>query len=228
MLDISGGRGLLFVCGLLVTLLGGWTAYQEAAPNFRGGATPIERLMAMPDGKAPAGLTLRSQRSALLDCEVALRSYQSIQMQFQTQEAQQHIANVCAELGARLSASNPSDPLAWLVVAAAAAHGNDLAKFNLGLERSQIVAPNEGWIASLRVDWAGKYAEALSPAASAGYDHDLANVAASYSAYWMLAGRYVDEPAFRQRMTTVLQTMPPESQAHFLGGVKSVLAASNR
>src|SRR5690606_33940252 len=153
------------------------TMYREAAPNLRGGATAIGRVAAMPDGSASVGLTLLSQHTALLDCEQTLRSAQSLEMRYLTEDRRQRLTDICADMAGNILARSPADSFAWLVAALAAAQRGDNDAFNQAFIRSYDNGRHEGWLANMRVTAAESHLEALLPAAMALHEQDIKLVA---------------------------------------------------
>lgn len=222
------GRWPIALLGLAVTLLGAWTMYQEAMPNFAGGRTAIARLAAAPDSDVPLGLTVRSQHSALLDCEMIFRSSRAIEMQYLLADEQDRLVSLCGQMADAVIAQSPQDAFGWFIRAAASAATGDMAGFNDAMLRSQLTGPNEGWLASMRVGLAEAHLASLDQATSDANLHDLQVVASTYIYAPTLARRFVADDDFRTRMTSVLETMPPADQRRFLSAVRAILTATGR
>lgn len=221
-------KWLLAAGGALTALLGGWVMYQEAMPNLRGGDTAIQRIMAMPDSGAPIGLTTLSQRHTLLDCEQVSRSSAAIEMQYLTLEERQRVEQYCADIAANIATRTPADALAWVTLAGASAASGKSEAFNTALIRSTLTGPNELPIASMRTQQAERNLAMLSPEATILHEQDLALLAGNYDQAPKLAMRYVGDAGFRERMDTILETMPPQDQQMFIFAVRSILTASGR
>ena len=220
------GQWPIALVGLAVLLMGGWTMYQEATPNLRGGTSAIERLLTMPDGEAPIGLTILSQHRALLDCEEVFRSERAIEMQYLQPVEREQLVISCGQMADAILAKSPTDSFAWLVRAAAHAAQDDNPGFNVALRNSQLSGPNEGWLANMRVQVAEANLTALTEETLIGHEHDMQVAATVYSP--TLARRYVSDEDFRIRMTKVLETMQPQDQRRFLAAIRAALTTSGR
>lgn len=224
----TGERWLITLAGIATLCLGVWVGFQESAQNFRGGSTPIMQLLSMPDGNAPIGLSILSQRNPLMDCEVALRSDQSLELAYLSPEEATRIVPLCSDIAAQVTSRTPAMSLAWLVAAAAAARSGDMQSFNDDLVRSQITAPNEQWLARLRLRQADANLAQLGPEAVTGYEGDLRVLAFDPVEIWVLVRRYIADQQFRPYMQAALETMPSAIQAQFLQNVSQMLSSEGR
>lgn len=224
----TGERWLITLAGVVALCLGGWTAFQESAQNFRGGSTPVRQLLAMADANAPIGLSIMSQRNTLMDCELALRSDRSLEVAYLSSEESERLLPLCRNIAANVAGRSPAMSLAWIVLAAAAARSDDMTTFNDSLVRSQLTAPNEGWLADLRLRQADAHLADLSDEAVAGYEGDLRVLTFDPYQIWTLARRYIADEPFRARMQVALETTPTVVQARFLDYVSQVLASEGR
>ncbi|MGV8955669.1 MAG: hypothetical protein ACOH2M_31540 [Cypionkella sp.] len=219
---------LVGLAGLTIALMGAWTMYQEVMPNLRGGSSAITRVASMPAGDAPIGLTVLSQRQALLDCEKTLRLAHGFEMRYLSAGQQLRLPGICAEMASGVVARSPADSLAWFIRAAAATAMNDSELFNTALSRSQLAGPHEGWIAVMRVELAEHNFAQLDSHALAQHSLDLQLVAASNRYRWGTARRFVRDADFRERMTEELETVDPTVQRSFLSAVRRILTSNGQ
>jgi hypothetical protein len=222
------GQWTVAVAGLAILVMGTWTMYVEAMPNFRGGTTAIARLATVPSGKEPIGLTILSQHRALLDCEQFFRSSRSLEMQYLPQSTRDQLPTVCGQLATSVLGRAPIDSFAWLIRAAASAEEGEEPGFNTALRSSQLSGPNEGWLASMRLEVGEANWSLLSADTLIGHERDMQVAASAYIYAPVVARRYVSDTAFRARMNKVLETMQPASQRRFLTIVRATLTASGR
>lgn len=224
----KSSRTLVAVAGVAVLLMGARAMYLEAMPNIRGGSTALSRVASMPDGGAPIGLTVLTHHQALLDCEQTLRSSLSLEMKYLPVDKRDDLPKICADMASNIVNSNPADSFAWFVGAAAAAARSDDAKLNADLARSWLTGPNEGWLASMRLEMAENNLAKLDDNNLALHRQDMRLVAGTYIYMSAVARRFVLDDDFRQRMTAELKTMTATDQAHFLSAVRAALNASGR
>lgn len=222
------GSALVAIAGAAVLLMGARTMYLEATPNMRGGSTAISRIANMADGSAPIGLTLLTQHHALLDCEQTLRSSVSLEIQYLSPDQRERLPKTCAQMARNIVARSPADSFAWFVSAAAAAAMSDPLALNADLERSQVTGPNEGWLASMRLELAENNLASLNASTLATHQQDMRIVAATGGYISSVARRFVLDEDFRQRMSAALENMTAKDQARFLSAVRAALNSPGR
>ncbi|MEQ1771108.1 MAG: hypothetical protein ABL879_14840 [Devosia sp.] len=170
-------------------------------------------IVALEEGDLRPGLSHRSAQAVLSDCVGVLGSFYFLTRPTPQRHA---LANTCAALASTAAAAMPAFSYAWYVLAATADIVGDVPQVNAGLLASQGTGANEQWIAELRVDVADDRFAELSPAVLAGHEQDLRLLVTSHRGVEKIARRYVDEPGFRERITRIVETLPPEAQRLFL------------
>lgn len=85
-----------------------------------------------------------------------------------------------------------------------------------GLRASYASAPYEAWIAMQRVELAETVLARLPAALLAAHRHDLAVLLQSARGMGPVIERYKRDPAFRPRLTAILEQLPNETQRRFL------------
>lgn len=218
----------LLVAAVAATLTGAWTMYQEAQPNLRGGNTAVTRLAGLPETGAAVGLSTLTQRQALLDCELVLRSNRAIALQYVDAEQRDRLPAICLGIADQITAASPANALAWLVGAVGEIAAGDAAEFNARLMKSYLTSPRELWLARMRTRIAEAHHGSLLPDLVPHHDADIMLVAASPGHNTDLALKYLRDGSFRTRMSTLLETMAPAGQQSFLHAVRGILAASGR
>lgn len=131
------------------------------------------------------------------------------------------MANSCLETAERALVETPSLSYGQLVASIAHFALNNPGAARLTLERSQSLGPNEQWIAERRVALAEVHYDDLGAYARAGHLADLGLLAQSRRGIRSIAARYVANPAFRERVTDVVETLPIEIQRRFVSIVRA-------
>ncbi|MBJ6989226.1 hypothetical protein [Devosia sp. MC521] len=126
----------------------------------------------------------------------------------------------CLETADNAVAQMPSYALGW--------YAKSLFSYQLGqpqaaeaaLVQAQHVGRHEQWIAEGRVQLAEDHFTTLSPAALSGHQQDLELLAKSARGVASVARRYATQPDFRERITLIVEQLPPEDQVRFLTNVR--------
>lgn len=172
---------------------------------------------------APAGpvtdapiLSLQAQQVALLRCSDWMNSVRS---QVQPSEVRLSGLRSCLALADSIARTSPTHALAYLTGATAALGLGDARGMAARLQQSQRMAPTEQWLAQGRVELAEKARAAATPEPLDLEDADLALLVRSQSGIGAIAGRYVSQPDFRERITRIVAGLPVEDQARFVDWV---------
>jgi hypothetical protein len=210
-------RAILF---LSLALLGGgaWVGYREASPYFRSGIEDSERFAALAQAPPTPGLSIASERLVLDGC---VRAISSVYGRLQSAVRKAEVNRNCLRAADTAAQANRSSSYAWYVGALTSAQLGDITGMNERLLRSQQTGPAEQWIAELRVPLAEDHFNDLSPEARVNHDRDLRMLVASARGISSIAARYVNEAAFRERITAIVETMPEADQRRFVSRVDS-------
>jgi hypothetical protein len=217
---VRGRRGLTIVligAGFLA-LGGAFTAYEELNP-FAVGATDAKSRFAalMSSAYRPAASVLSKQ--LLLDtCQEAIAGLYGRLQAVKDREA---VLVRCLEQADAIVAGAPSFSYAWHVGALAAAGLGDLEGFNARALQSQITGPAEQWVAELRAALVEDNFAAAGEEVRARHAADLRLLVASPRGIRSISRRYVIDPAFRERITNIVETMPEADQARFVAAIRS-------
>lgn len=133
------------------------------------------------------------------------------------------LAEKCRLRSAYVVENTPTDSFAWAVNALSSALLGKTELLNTALVASQRVGPNEQWIARRRVEIAEMFLASLDTTALTAHDRDLTLLAGSYRGVRYLARRYVTNPDFRSRITTVVEKLPAEQQRMFLANIRRAM-----
>lgn len=219
----SGPELIVAIVGAALLLAGGWVMYQEASPILRGGETPLERIVLLGSEPGPVGLSPLSQRGSLMDCEQTMRSDRSLAIRYQPEGTMAAAGDTCRQIAQTISLRNPANSLAWLVEAQVAIADDDTVAFNKALARSWATAPNELWLARMRLDQGEAHIEALDPTQRARQLQDLVVVGSDDAQVHDMANLYLSDPGFRPRMDQALEVMQAADQRMFLTIVQTRL-----
>lgn len=126
----------------------------------------------------------------------------------------------CVSLANDIINSMPTNSHAWLVKAWASGELFDIDGLNIGLRQSHATAPNELWLAKVRLELAERKRPLINRDTKKSIDEDIAMMAGNYKGSRDLAARYQNDKAFRERVVSIIETLPNELQKQFLYNVK--------
>jgi hypothetical protein len=213
----------LFLLVSLTLLSGGaYAAYGEVRSYFSSGATPQERFAALAAGTQVAGPSIASARLLLDNCSEAM---EGVYGTLQPKARRDAVAATCLAQADAITDVMPSFSYAWYIGAAAARATGDDIGFADRLREAQRTGPNEQWIAELRVTLAENNIDLLPEDVRRLNDADLALLVISDRGIASIADRYVQNPAFRKRITAIVEQLSEDEQARF---VTKVEAAAGR
>jgi len=201
---------LLAIALVVGTLLVG-ALVTEAAPLF---GPPSNETSASPEG---VGLSQHSYQASLSDC---IQRLDSLYWRTRPGKEREMLASACDELATRAVAAMPSFSFAWFAGASAASALGDIDQMNLSLLRSELTGPSEQWIAEARVDLSEAHRKDLDAGAARAEDADLKILAQGQSGIGSIVRRYLSDPEFRPRITSLIETLPATVQQHFLDTIQ--------
>jgi hypothetical protein len=209
---LAAASACVFSIALVATLA-------EARAVLGAGHSHETRMQALAQGSPRIGLSLDSQRRVLDLCIRTLTH-----PDFGDAPAAQRTA-VRAHCDAQVDhAARRYGADAYVWIAQARLHEQDQALVEMlaDVDRARALAPQELWIALRRNDMVQPVEGILTAAEYRGQNADFAVMAQSRVGVRFLAARYLGEPAFRERITAVVETLPPEEQRRFLRNIRSV------
>lgn len=219
---------VLAVLSLGLTVAAASAMYQESRVYLRNGLTSIERAREVAADSSVIGLSHGAMGIALADCTAAMKQSRSLEMQYLPVAERDALYSGCLTLASNVRSQSPANGLAWFAGAQASLLKGDVASFNTDLATSQLVTPTEQWIAEQRVQLAENNLAALDATALAAHDADLRMLVYGGLGLRSLAQRYVRDASFRERITAIVETMPPENQQRFLNSLRSVIRNAGR
>jgi hypothetical protein len=205
---------LLILLGFSGVLLAGaaYVAASEAGPYASIGGDLADRIEAIAADNPP--VVSMGGRNLVLDNCAALAT--TTPGRLISTERRDVVARWCAGAAARFAAAAPSYGYAWYVAALMAADRGDADGFASSLARSYLTAPSEQWLAERRVALAEANPDEMTPDLLALHDRDLALLVRSKRGIATIVQRYVATPAFRDRISRVVGTLPNEEQSRFV------------
>ena len=198
-------------------IFGATTLSRELIVLDRQTGSVLDEFSRIETGAAGFGLSAYSKRQ-LLDSCFAIMKLPIYKLY--PEERRHAFATQCRDNANTIAVTMPTNSVAWIISAMASAELGDIASMNTALVRSQRSAPNEQNIAEIRVDLAENHYAELSAETRDANQRDLALLASSYNGARTIAGRYIKDQAFRERITTVVSSMPADVQKRFLGNVR--------
>jgi hypothetical protein len=215
----NGRLGLIAVLAgaLLVGAAGAVTAYQEFDVFAAGGLGPADRFAALRHGDYHDAPSILAKKLVLDACVEATNGIYGI---MQASEDRTAMLTHCRSEADAIAAETPSSAYAHYVGALAAARLGDAEGFNSRILKAQITGPNEQWVAEQRVALVEDQFALATPEVLARHEADLRLLVVSGRGVGSISRRYVREPAFRERITAIVETMPEAEQAKFVARVR--------
>jgi len=190
----------------------------EIKPFATNLTSPIQRFSTLEQGSGSPALSIYSQRFLLNDCLEAIAGPTGMA---QPSGRRIKMLNNCQSLAEKAAGSNPTFALAWYIAAYSSAELKQYDLFNFQLAAAQKTAPNEQWLATLRVSLAEDNMQRLSAEARAGNDADLKLLVQSRLGVAAIAARYVAHKEFRERITSIVETLGNAEQRRFVNYVRA-------
>ena len=209
--------------GFVTLALGAWALTQETETYLYNAGTALTSINLRPEG-APAGLGISTRRDLLQECDLTLRSEQSIELALQPELDYASLRSKCANIAQSIAQNSPAFSLAWAVAAQAAAQTSDWDGMNEYLKASQLSGPNEQTIGRVRFEVADSHFDNLNADGRSLYDLDLEMLVMSRKGIPYIARQYVLDPQFRSRITKVLETMSPDDQRRYVSTLRRMVS----
>ena len=203
-----------------------WAMFVESNAYVIGGDSSVARLANWTSDPVQPGWSIATQNQNLLDCSDVLASPNSLTMRFLDDATRAAIPQVCLTMADAITQAAPAASYAWYVGAAAAVATGDTAGFNHRLLRSQLTGANEQWIAEVRAALAEEHFAALTQDVTAQHALDLRMLVLSARGIRSIALNYAINPAFRDRIIAIVETLPANDQRRFLSQVRTALSGA--
>lgn len=218
-----GRIGLLAVLAGSVVLAaaGAVTAYQELGVFSTGSSGAADRYASLAQGIYHDAPSLLGKRMVLDACVEAIGGAYGRE---QDSDSQSRVLEHCRAEADTIAAEAPSLTYAHAVGALAAARLGDFDGFNTRMLQAQITGPTEQAQAEWRAAVVETYLAEASPDVLRRHEADLRLLVASDRGIASISQRYVGQPDFRERITAIVETMPPAAQARFVSRVRAAAA----
>lgn len=219
---------VLAMASLALTVAAAAAMYQESRAYIRFGTSGIERARIVAADSGHIGLSHGAMVISLQDCLAAMKRFKSLEVQYLSAEDRDALYSGCDDVARNVRTQSPANGLAWLAGAYSSLLNGNMVDFNTDLATSQLVTPTEQWIAEQRVQLAEDNLASLDARALAAHDADLRMLVSGGIGLRSLAQRYMRDEDFRERLTAVVETMPPENQQRFLNSLRSAIRNARR
>jgi hypothetical protein len=199
-----------------MALVGGYAGYAEVAPYLDSVAGPAQRLADLAAG-LPLPVSEASRAALVRECYAIATSTLG-----RAQPTTRRVALLqsCRSMADEIWAAAPSVGLVPTLSAEFSADLHDKGRFNADLARSFLAAPNEQWLAEVRVQVVEANFDLASAATIDLERKDLSVLVRSRRGIASIARRYIEHPEFRERVTAVVENLSEADQARFVAEVK--------
>lgn len=195
---------------------------REAAPLFVPPVSSPDYFPYMVQNGADFGPSLYSRRRVLSDCYDGIRRLY-VAPQLLSAEDTQSFHGHCMTLAQKGAEQAPLDSYAWMVQARIHVENGNAAAFNQAYRQAFMRGPNEYWLVATRVSLAEIFLENLDDDSRQRHEADLMTMGFTQAGQRWLAHNYTTKPAFRERVTPVIERLPPIYQAQFLSKLRRSL-----
>lgn len=207
----------LTVWATILLVLACGTIFLETRPFVGRGATRDVQYQAFVTKANSAGLSTYSQEIMMRDClSMVGTAYGRAKPEDQRAAAQSH----CYAQSVSITATAPTNSLAWFTRAAMEAEQGDISAMNVSLMKSRLSGPNEQWLADIRIKLAQNFNARLSGENLRGNDADLLVLMESRTGAAKIARRYIEQPEFAQHISDLALTLSLDGQKRFAENVR--------
>ena len=126
------------------------------------------------------------------------------------------LLNACEDILRGIVQSSAKNSYAWFVLGYVAWEKGETDAFNMALERSYHTGPTEQWLSELRVPLAERGLSELTEETTRGHELDQSLLVKSRRGIGSIVRRYIADPLFRDRITSLVETMSQDEQQRFL------------
>ena len=208
----------IFIFTIFLAIISGFAFLIEIKPFLASNTSPTARFNILEKNNVTASLSLSANRLKLNNCLEALAG--PIGMA-QPTSRRKNVLTSCQKLARNITKSMPTHAFAYYIGAFASAELRQYETFNFQVVASQKTAPNEQWLAELRVDLVEDKREYINTQTNLSQNKDLTLLAKSAKGVKSIANRYVKQPKFRERITSLVETLSPNEQREFIRNVKT-------
>lgn len=200
-------------------------AFAELAPLYELSTSDQERfeLFSGPTVALPVAATSRADQ-----VQSCYRLSAGIYARAQPTDRRERLLRGCVSMGMDAVASTPTMGIAWAIAGALSGELNDNSAFNRDFLNAHRVAPTEQWQAEFRVALIEDHFSLADEDLKRAEQEDLALLIQSERGIRSIAARWVDVPDFRDRVTSVAETLSATDQRRFLSEVQHAASLSKQ
>lgn len=209
---------VMIVASLALMAGGAWAVQREFEIFQWDRSSPAGQIDSIINQTEPA-LALTSRREILLTCNALM---DSLYARLEGEERAAQLLDRCGDMAREIAMQEQANSLAWAVDAKAAGLRGEFAGMNQSLLRSHATGPNDQWLAAIRFDTAERFIDAMTPETARMHDADILLMLDSDLAIDALVQRYLVYADFRDRLVTLVETLPPERQRAFVADVRRI------
>lgn len=191
----------------------------EALPFANNLSSPKDRFIYLEQKSHNISLSIYAQRLTLNDCLEAIAGPTGLA---QPTNRRNNMLENCRYNALNSTKSMPTFALAWYIAAFTSAELKLYDDFNSEIIAAQITAPNERWLAHLRVKLALENYDFLSEKAQISNSKDIRLIANSNKGMNLLASEYVEQTELREIIMNIIETLSEEEQNRFVNNVRSI------
>lgn len=196
--------------------LGIFALRSEAQSTALGsGSSRLPTFIEMVSNDAPLPLSVQGRRVFLDLCEIGMQATPPLLLRFANERVRQMVVPFCERLAGNAVAAAKTDSYAWLVLAIAQIRQNNFESASDSIAWSGRTGPTESWIARSRFELVQDHYDDLAQLARDVGDADTTLLVTTNSGP-LVARRYVDDPAFRQRAEALIEAQPQTVQQRFV------------
>jgi len=210
-------RPVVVLFSIVLLIAGAWAAFLEARLFFQSGTTDQARFDRLEQTGPVAGLSANSKKIALIDCNRSLASFYGM---FQPPARRQIVFSNCREFARKVAERNPSDGLAWHILAETSAGLDDVKGLNDYLLLSASVTAHEAWLADARVTLGLKNYAHLTPESKKAIAGDIATLGLENDSAIRLSRIYMASDENKKIITDTIEKLSPEIQRRFIRNLR--------
>lgn len=222
-------RVLVWAGAICLLLLSAVVATEEAAPFLLRAHSPEHLLGEMSGADSHASRVSRFEsriaRSSRL--EACLNLLRGLTRSVTTSRATvRSVADGCKAIAEGIVARSPLDSNAWFLGASLAEQLRETEQAERYLNLSFVTGRSEQWIAERRALFGYRLRDRLAETTRLRVDQDIALLLRTDRGIDVLANHYVDDPAMREYLVGIAETLAPDDQRRFARRVRNAIGES--
>ena len=218
---MGGGHAVKSVLGAILSgcalIFASFALLAEAGAVLGAGHSHETRMTALSQERPRIGLSTDSTWRVLDLCRNTLAHPD---FEAAPEERRARVLAHCQAQVAHAARRAPTDGYVPLMQAVLDRQNGAVIEMLANVDRSRALAPQELWLASLRNAMIEPFESFLTAEEFLGQNADFAVMAQSRSGVRVLASRYLAQPAFRERITSIVETLSPDEQRRFLRDIR--------